>query len=194
MMWKAVGPLKVVPTRRFLGDWGSVFKREKYNFPGTPGLSQEWVVRVNLAPKSLSGFLFHDGIFYIHAFYHVVLSRAKFMLEPLNLQKLWAKHMPFLYKVSLPLLFCYTNRKQTNAFPFFFFFGSAKIWTQGFMLAKYALYGLNHTSSPFLKYGLAFWLGPWFSYFMLPTMAGMIGTYHHNQILVEMGIPWTLLL
>jgi hypothetical protein len=32
---------------------------------------------------------------------------------------------------------------------FFFFFGGTEIWTQGFMLAKQALYHLSHTCSPF---------------------------------------------
>jgi hypothetical protein len=39
-------------------------------------------------------------------------------------------------------------------FFFFFFFGGTVVWTQSFILAKQALYCLNHTSSPFWRWGL----------------------------------------
>jgi hypothetical protein len=40
------------------------------------------------------------------------------------------------------------GRNPGNCFFFFFFFGVTGVSTQGFTLAKQALYNLSHTSSP----------------------------------------------
>jgi hypothetical protein len=64
------------------------------------------------------------------------------------------------------------------------------IWTQGFELAKQALYHLSHISSPFgfgyfgdrLSLFCPCCLGLWSSYVKFPTIAGMTGSGHHAQL------------
>jgi hypothetical protein len=85
-------------------------------------------------------------------------------------------------------------RAAVDIFHFFFFFLSV-LWLElkASMLARQALYHLNHSSSPFCSgnFGVIFCPGQpglWFTYFTLHTIAGMTDVHHHTQLLsIEMG-------
>jgi hypothetical protein len=72
--------------------------------------------------------------------------------------------------------------------------GDTRVWTQGFPIARLALYHLSCAFDPFhsdsLKDRVSFFPdqpGLPSSYFMLPTIAGMTCMCHHIQLLVDVG-------
>jgi hypothetical protein len=93
-----------------------------------------------------------------------------------------------------------------------FIFGSTRVWTQGFTLARQVLYCLRHNSSSFCSgysedsISLCFCTGQpelQSSYCMLPTITGMTAIHHHAQIFFHwdgqsrtfcFGWPWTTVL
>jgi hypothetical protein len=78
------------------------------------------------------------------------------------------------------------------------FFGSPEAGTQGLVLARWALYHLKHTASPFFVFiSVIFNIGsglcpgcpePQSSYLCFP---GMTGIHYHAQPLVEIGVSRT---
>jgi hypothetical protein len=87
---------------------------------------------------------------------------------------------------------------QWNSF-FFFGFVCIGVWTQGFTLARQALFHLSHSTSPFVCSG---YFGNRVSVFsqacldlspvsVFPPMTGMTGECRYTQLLVEMRVSWS---
>jgi hypothetical protein len=95
-----------------------------------------------------------------------------------------------------------TNGVQKPGYVLFFFFFNTEVWTQvalpGRCFSTWATRSA-HFAQVILETGSRFLPsqpGPWPSYFMFSTIAGMAGACHHTQLLFEMGscklfFPWT---